>query len=143
MATVENVNAYISRMCTEMGTSAEKIFNPKTNAWYFSRGSSTIEVFLTSYETANKSLRTFIRCFAPLLVIPGNEKKKLDLYQGALEANAKYMGLKISSIVDKGILCAISERDINGMDYDEMVTLITDIGYWADELDDFLKKTFG
>jgi hypothetical protein len=28
------------------------------------------------------------------------------------------------------------------MDYTEMVTMISDIGYWADKLDDYLKKNF-
>lgn len=142
MATSENVKAYIDEMCKQIGTTADKIYNPKTGAWYFSRGSSTIEVFLTSYETPSKSIRTFIRCFAPLHVIPVSDSQKLDFYQGALEVNTKYMGIKLATIAEKGILCAIAERDIEGMDYQEMVTLISDIGYWADELDDFLKKNF-
>lgn len=143
MATAENVHAFIAQMCIEMGTTADKIFNKSTNAWYFTRGSSTIEVFLNSYPTAQGNTRTFIRCFAPLINIPSDATRKLDLYQGALEANTKYMGIKISSIVDKNMLVAIAERDIMGMDYGEMVTMIADIGYWADELDDFLKQQFG
>jgi hypothetical protein len=142
MATADNVRTYIDQLCQQIGTTADKIYNPKTGAWYFTRGSSTIEVFLTSYETAQKSTRTFIRCFAPLHNIPTNEKQKLDFFQGALEVNTKYMGIKLATIADKGIMCAIAERDIEGMDYQEFVVLITDIGYWADELDDFLKKNF-
>ena len=130
-------------MCVEMGTTAAAIFNQQTNAWYFTRGSATIEVFLSMYETPQKTQRTFIRCFAPLIAIPVDAANKLDLYQGALEANARYMGMKISSLIDKGLLCAIAERDIEGMEYQEMVTLIVDVGYWADELDDFLRKQFG
>ncbi|MEO8404198.1 MAG: YbjN domain-containing protein [Chitinophagaceae bacterium] len=142
MTTNETVKSYIDQLCKEIGTTADAIFSPKTNAWYFTRGSSKIEVFLTSYDTASKTTRTFIRCFAPLHVIPATNEKKLDFYQGALEVNAKYMGIKLATIADKGILCAIAERDIQGMDYQEMVTLISDIGYWADEIDDFLKTNF-
>ncbi|MEO5564652.1 MAG: YbjN domain-containing protein [Chitinophagaceae bacterium] len=141
MATTEEVKAYINQLCMEIGTTADKVYNPQTSAWYFTRGSSKIEVFLTAYQTP-KGMRTFIRCFAPLYNIPTGDKR-LDFYQGALEVNTQYMGVKLGTLADKNLLCAISERDIEGMDYPEMVTLISDIGYWADELDDFLKKTFG
>jgi hypothetical protein len=141
MVTNDTVNSYIDRLCREIGTTAAKVYNPKTGAWYFTRGSSTVEVFLTTYQVQN-STRTFIRCFAPLYSIPVKEKK-LDFFQGALEVNTQYMGIKLGTLADKNLLCAIAERDIDGMDYQELVTLISDIGYWADQLDDFLKKTFG
>lgn len=141
MTTAATVKAYINRLCNEIGTTADAIYNAKTGAWYFSRGSSTIEVFLTTYDMQD-TVRTFIRCFAPLHVLPPSTIQKTDFFQGALEVNSRYMGIKLGLITDKGLLCAIGERDIAGMDYAEMVTLITDVGYWADQLDDFLKKKF-
>lgn len=143
MATIQQVKDYINQLCQQIGTSADAIYNGKTGAWYFSMGSSTVEVFLTSYEMPGRGMRTFLRCFAPLHMIPGDNVKKLDFFQGALEVNTQYMGIKLGSIANKGLLCAISERDIEGMGYSEMVTLISDIGYWADQLDDYLKKNFG
>jgi hypothetical protein len=142
MATAATVRLYIDRLCRETGTTADAVYNPKTGAWYFARGSSTIEVFLTSYETEQGSIRTFIRCFAPLHVIPPDTVDKLDFFHSALEANTRYMGIKLGTIAGKGLLCAIGERDIEGLGYFEMVTLITDTGYSADQLDDFLKKKF-
>ena len=53
------------------------------------------------------------------------------------------MGIKLSILPDKGLLCAIAERDIDGMDYEEFVTLISDIGYWADHFDNYLQEHFG
>jgi hypothetical protein len=141
MVTPEIVKEYINRLCQEIGTTADAVYNAKTGAWYFANGSSRIEVFLTTIEV-QKKVRTFIRCFAPLYNIPA-DNKKADLFQGALEVNTQYMGIKLGTMADKGLLCAIAERDIEGMDYAEMVTLISDIGFWADQLDDFLKKSFG
>lgn len=143
MATAETVRSYIDRLCREIGTTADAIYNPKTGAWYFSRGSSTIEVFLTSCETEQGAVRTFLRCFAPLHMIPPGHISKLDFFQGALAANTRYMGIKLGTIADKGLLCAIAECDIENMDYSQMVTLITDAGYSADQLDDFLAAQFG
>ncbi len=143
MTTNEMVKVYINQLCAEIGTTSEAIYNANSKSWYFSRGSASIEVFMTSYETASKTIRTFIRCFCPIYPLPVDKQKQLDLFIGALEANTQYMGVKISSIQEKGFLYAVAERDIDGMDYNEFKTLVSDIGYWADQLDDFLSARFG
>ena len=143
MSTIEFTKAYIGRLCKSIGTTADAVYNAKTQAWYFSRGSSTIEVFLTMVETDQKTERTFIRCIAPVLIIPGNALDKLAMFQKALELNTKKMGIKLGVNTDKGLLCAMAERDIDGMDYDEFITLISDLGYWAAQLDDHFEKHSG
>lgn len=143
MTTTEMVKVYIKQLCTEIGTNADDIYDAKTGSWYFTRGSVSLELFMTSYETADKRVRTFVRVFSPIYPIPQDPQDKADLFQGALEANAQYMGVKLSTIASKGYLYAVAERDIDGMDYEEFTLLINDVGYWADQLDDYLKKTFG
>ena len=133
--------AYIYRLCHEIGANADSIYNAKTGAWYFAAKSTTIEVFLTSFQSGEKE-RTFIRCFAPLCGIPADTKRKLDMYQAALELNTQRPGIKLSVTSDKRFLCAVSERDIDGMDYQEFLSIITDISFWADQLSDFFKKHF-
>ena len=133
--------AYIYRLCHEIGANADSIYNAKTGAWYFAAKSTTIEVFLTSFQSGEKE-RTFIRCFAPLCGIPADTKRKLDMYQSVLEINTQRPGIKLSITSDKRFLCAVSERDIDGMDYQEFLTIITDISFWADQLSDFFKKHF-
>ena len=143
MSTIEFVKAYIHRLCKDIGTSADAVYNTKTSAWYFTGGSSTIEVFLTTTDVNDEAGRTFIRCMAPLYPIPVNPVKQFEVFQKALELNTRHMGIKLSIIPDKGLLCAIAERDIVGMDYEEFVTLISDIGYWADHFDNYLQEHFG
>ena len=143
MSTIEFVQAYIHRLCKDIGTHADAIYNAKTCAWYFSRGSSTIEVFLTNTETNDGTVRTFIRCFAPLCPIPVNPITQFEVFQKALELNTRHMGIKFSIISDKKLLCVIAERDIDGMDYDEFISLISDISYWADHFDNYLQEHYG
>ena len=69
--------------------------------------------------------------------------KKIQLYEEALQNNTTYMGLKLSIVPEKGFVYAVAERDIEGMDYTEFKTLISDLGYWADQLDDLLLQRFG
>lgn len=142
MVTADTVNGYMHRLCNELGVETEKVYNSGTGAWYFSLGDSTIEVFLTTQNNLQHHPQTFIRCMAPLCEIPRDIMKQFRLYQTALAINATYLGYKISAEEDRGLVCAIAERNIEGMDYDEMTTLINDLGHWADKLDHFMKAEF-
>ena len=137
------VKVYVNQLCAEIGCTPESIYNKESNSWFFSRGSASIEVFLSSYETVVKTVRTFVRCFAPVCPIPANEPKKIQLYQEALESNVRFMGVKLGVMPEKGFMYAIAERDIDGMDYIEFKTLISDLGYWADQMDNMLNERFG
>ena len=137
------VKVYISQLCSEIGCTPESIYNANSKSWFFTRGSSSLEVFMSSYETSVKTVRTFVRCFAPVFPIPADTLKKAQLMEEAMQNNTKFMGVKLSIIPDKGYVYAVSERDIDGMDYIEFKTLISDLGFWADQLDDVLKERFG
>jgi hypothetical protein len=125
-----------------MGVEEKNVYNPKTGAWYFVQGSSTIEVFLTTQKNLQQQPQTFIRCMAALCEIPKDVKKQFDLYKTVLAINGSYLGYKISADEPRGIICIIAERNISGMDYEEMITLISDLGLWADKLDNFMKDQF-
>lgn len=142
MTPAERIIDYLHRLCNEMGVDERKVYNVNTGAWYFTHGSSTIEVFLTTQKNLQQQPQTFIRCMAPLCEIPKDIKKQFELYRTVLAINATYLGYKISSDEERGLVCIIAERNISGMDYDEMLTLITDLGLWADKLDNFLQEQF-
>jgi hypothetical protein len=143
MTTTDMVRVYVQQLCKEISVDEATIYNAQNKAWYFTKGSITIEVFMKSYETVSKTIRTFLRVFAPIHVLPKDPQRLLELYQFALEANSLYMGVKLSTIIEKGFLYAVAERDINGMDYSEFVTVINDLASWADQLDDKVKERFG
>jgi hypothetical protein len=143
MSTIDFTKAYIDRLCKEIGTRADAIYNARTCAWYFARGTSTIEVFMTNMGESGEPDRVFIRCIASICPLPANPVTQFELLQKALELNTKQMGIKLGTIADKGLLCVIAERDIEGMDYQEFVTLISDISFWADHLENHLQEHFG
>ncbi len=143
MTTTEMVKVYVNQLCAEIGCTPESIYNKESNSWFFSRGSASVEVFMSSYETVVKTVRTFVRCFAPVFPVPADNMKKVQLFQEALQNNTNFMGVKLAVMPEKGYLYAIAERDIDGMDYAEFKTLISDLGYWADQMDDVLAQRFG
>lgn len=137
------VKVYVNQLCTEIGCTPESIYNKNTNSWFFTRGSASVEVFMNSYQTAVKTIRTFVRCFSPVFPIPTDMEKRNQLYQEALTNNATFMGVKLSILPEKGFIYAVAERDIDGMDYTEFKTLLSDLGYWSDQLDNILAERFG
>jgi hypothetical protein len=143
MTTTEMVKVYVNQLCAEIGCTPDSIYNASSNSWFFTRGSASIEVFMSSYETAVKTVRTFVRCFSPVFPIPADNEKKALLYQEALANNASFMGVKLAVMPEKGYVYAVAERDIDGMDYIEFKTLISDLGFWSDKLDDALLQRFG
>lgn len=143
MTTTEMVKVYVNQLCAEIGCTPESIYSKENNSWFFTRGSATVEVFMSSYETVVKTIRTFVRCFSPVYALPADSQKKMQLYQEALQNNTSFMGVKLSIMPDKGFMYAVAERDIEGMDYTEFKTLISDLGYWADQLDNILHERFG
>jgi hypothetical protein len=143
MTTSEMVKVYVNQLCAEIGCTPESIYSKENNSWFFTRGSASIEVFMSSYETVVKTVRTFVRCFSPVFAIPADNMKKVQLYEEALRNNTNLMGVKLSIMPEKGYVYAVAERDIDGMDYVEFKTLISDLGYWADQLDNLLQERFG
>ena len=143
MTTTEMVKVYVNQLCAEIGCTPESIYNAETKSWYFTRGSVSLEVFMSSYETVVKTVRTFVRCFSPIFAIPADAMKKAQLYEEALANNSTFMGVKLSILPEKGFVYAVAERDIDGMDYIEFKTLISDLGSWADQLDNQLHARFG
>ena len=140
MTLVERVSLYIHRLCESIGVSAEKIYHPATNAWYFASGNNTIEVFISNQKMSDDESDTFLRCMAPLCAIPSDIMRQFALFRLVLQINAKYMGFKITADEERGLLCIVSERNVSGMDYEEMVTMIDYVGHWAGKLDRFLAE---
>lgn len=142
MVTTDLVVVYIHRLCAEIGINADDVYNPQTGAWYFSQGSATIEVFLTTQKNVQHQPQTFIRCMAALCEIPKDIIQQYNLYKLGMAINAQYLGYKISADESRGFVCAVAERNIDGMDYESMTVLIHDLGLWANKLDQFLQQEF-
>ena len=142
MTVVERVTFYIAQLCDQIGVDAAKIYNPSTNAWYFTTGSATMEVFITEQKSWDQQTYTYLRCMSSLCEIPKDIARQFRLFRTVLQINSKYMGFKITADDERGILCIVAERNISGMDYEEMVAMIDYLGHWANKLDDFLKDEF-
>ena len=131
------VEAMIDQYVIEIGLTKEQTYNPERKAWYWMRGSANIEVFVASMDSG----REFLRIFSPLMKVPkGNEA---IFYRTLLDMNDNCLGVKITTMEGTDQVYVTYERDLIGIDYDEVKTCIADLEWWADELDDRLIEQFG
>ncbi len=140
MTTREQVEAMIDRYVVSVGLTKEGTYNPERRAWYWTIGSAKIEVFIQAIPMKDGTQRHFLRIFSPLMQVPKNEE--LRFYRHLLELNDSKLGVKLSIMPGSDTVYATYERDIQGIDYEEVATCIADLEWWADTLDDQLKQQF-
>ena len=140
MATTrEQVEVMIDEYVVKIGLTKAQTYNAERRAWYWSRGSAGIEVFIQEIKLSTHS-RFYLRVFSHILKVPvGSEQK---VYKRLLELNDTNLGLKLSLLPNSDKVYATFERDINGIDFEELATTIADLEWWADKLDDELAAEF-
>ncbi|PKQ66731.1 YbjN domain-containing protein [Raineya orbicola] len=140
MTTREQVEEMIDRYVVSVGLTKEGTYNPERRAWYWTIGSAKIEVFIQAIPMKDGSQRNFLRIFSPLMQVPKHDE--LRFYRHLLELNDSKLGVKLTIMPGSDTVYATYERDIQGIDYDEVSTCIADLEWWADTLDDQLKQQF-
>lgn len=133
------VESMIDSYVEEIGLTKEQTFNPEKRAWYWVKGSARIEVFIQEIKFENHS-RFYLRIFSPVIKVPTTNL--INFYQRLLELNDSKLGVKLTLMPGSDQVYATFERDIKGIDYDELATCIADLEWWADELDDELAREF-
>jgi len=135
----DQAEAMIDRFVQQIGLTKEQTFNRERRAWYWTKGSARIEVFVHEIKFDTHS-RYYLRVFSPICKVPPADKG--EFYRKLLEMNDSKLGVKLTLMPNSDQVYATYERDAKGMDYDELVTCIADLEWWADVLDDELAQNF-
>ena len=135
----DQAEVMVDKFITQIGLTKEQTFNKERRAWYWNRGSARIEVFIQEVKFDTHS-RYFLRVFSPVAKVPAADKS--EFYRRLLELNDSKLGVKLTLMPGSDQAYATFERDIKGMEYDELVTCIADLEWWADVLDDELAQQF-
>lgn len=140
MATIDEVHGYIRQFISNVGVDPATCYNDQNKAYYLTKGSASIEIFVSSHPQPNGSSRNFLRIFSPIMQVPPENRE--HFYRRLLELNDQSLGVKftIHSSADK--VYTTFERDIEGLDAAETSTCISDLGLWSDYLDDILRTEF-
>jgi hypothetical protein len=138
--TREEVEAMIDKFIAEIGLKKESTYNPQRRAWYWTKGSAKVEVFIHEIKFETHS-RFYLRIFSPIIKVPTSNVQ--EFYRRLLEMNDSKLGVKLSILAGSEQVYATFERDIQGIDYEELKVCIYDLEWWADLLDDELAQQYG
>jgi hypothetical protein len=137
-AVTDMVHQYVQ----SVGLTREQTYKEAKERWNWKIGSANIEVYIETITFSNGNFREYLRIFSPLLEIPVAKQHDVAFYRYLLELNDGNLGVKLTVVPNTNWIYATYERDIRGIDYDELVTCIYDMELWADKLDDELKIKF-
>lgn len=140
MTTRKQVEEMIDRYVASIGLTKEGTYNAERRVWYWTVGSAKIEVFIQELRMQDGTMRSFLRIFSPLMQVPKHDE--LRFYRHLLELNDTKLGVKLTIMPGSDTVYATYERDIQGIDYEEVATCIADMEWWADTLDKQLKQQF-
>lgn len=145
MPTPQQVLDHVKQFIQSVGVDPATCWNEQNKAYYIFKGSAKLEIFVSSHPNADGTSRDFLRIFSGLMKVPAAADAKF--YRRLLEIGDQSLGVKLTVMPnakpDNDWVYATYERDTNGLDYNETVTCISDMGLWADHLDDLLKNEFG
>lgn len=102
--------------------------------WIFPWGSVKVEVNVI--ERAHKG---YMQVSAPLLYLPLTNRE--PLYRALLEQNMEMTSAALAVFND--LVYIFSERSLDGLDTEEARQIITQVAYYADELDNRLVNEYG
>ncbi|MEO7312242.1 MAG: YbjN domain-containing protein [Chitinophagaceae bacterium] len=134
---MEMVNCYAE----SVGLDRVKVYSADKKDWLWKKGSASIELFIQRLTFSDGYQRDFIKIFSPVMNMP-QTTRLLEFYHRLLELNDEKLGIKLTMQKGSDQIWATFERDIKGIDYNELVTFIADFEHWADALDDMLKDEF-
>jgi hypothetical protein len=102
--------------------------------WWITEGSAKIYIFVQEDRIGN-----VVRVHSPILKYP--ETKREAFFLRLLETNRDLSGCCVSAF--DGVIMVSGQRPITGLDQEELNTLIWNVSYVADTLDDQLAEEFG
>ena len=145
MSNPQQILDHVKQFIQSVGVDPATCWNEQNKAYYIYKGSAKLEIFVSSHPQNDGTTRHYLRIFSVLMKVPATNKEYF--YRRCMEISDQSLGVKLTVVPnaapDNDWVYATYERDINGIDYNETITCVNDMGLWADWLDDQLKTEFG
>lgn len=127
------VNNCISRL----GVDPNSLKDDKPGAWTLVKGSAKVWIDVWYIEKEN---RPYIQIMSPVMKIPKDQVKKSSLFEELLTINDKLFGCAFT--VFNEFVWLKSIRECEGLDDSEAFAMLTRIGNYADDYDDYLVEKY-
>jgi hypothetical protein len=140
MTDEERTDGYIRQFIVSVGVDPLACYDPSAKAYYLTKGTARLEVYVYTDKSSAETPRHYLRIFSHVANVPPQDRERF--YLRLLELNDSSLGVKLTVMPQSQKVYATYERDIAGISARETATCITDMGLWADYLDDILAKEF-
>ncbi|MFN8255355.1 MAG: YbjN domain-containing protein [Bacteroidales bacterium] len=108
----------------------------KAGQWDLKKGSASVWIDVFKSETNN--FAGYFQCMAPVVQVPTSMTK--EFYEEILEKNHSLYAVSLVKYKDWIYIKTI--RELEGIDQNEMFALITRVGNYADDLDDYYNNKY-
>jgi len=123
----------INEVITELGVNPDEVHDKAKNTWSLYKGSAQVIIELFKIEN-----NWYVDVRSPVCAIP--TVNVLPFYRKLLELNHWNIGIKFS--VDQDWTWLSVNRELEGMNKEEMTANLNRVGNMADEWDDKLREEF-
>jgi len=139
-ASLELARATLEKVLSGLGIDPAVVRSTDTDdlvVYVLQRGSASVYVSI-GVERG----RGYVRVSAPVVGLPDDGEARTRLYERLLHLNARGLSNAAFGVHD-GVVVAVSERPLEGLDGVELEQMVTHLGAVADTFDDRLAAEFG
>lgn len=139
-ASLELARTTLEKVLSGLGIDPALVRSTDTDdlvVYVLQRGSASVYVSL-GVERG----RGYVRVSAPVVGLPHDAETRARLYERLLHLNARGLSNAAFGVHD-GVVVAVSERPLEGLDGVELEQMVTHLGAVADTFDDRLAAEFG
>lgn len=139
-ASLELARATLEKVLSGLGIDPAVVRSTDTDdlvVYVLQRGSASVYVSL-GVERG----RGYVRVSAPVVGLPHDVETRTRLYERLLHLNARGLSNAAFGVHD-GVVVAVSERPLEGLDGVELEQMVTHLAAVADTFDDRLAAEFG
>lgn len=120
-----------------VGLDPEECWDADREQWTFYKGSAMLNVYIFPIERESGA-EYYISFESPIMDLPSDNREQF--FERLLRENAQRIAVKFS-IRDERIVCE-TNRELDGIDFDETLRCMFRVAEVADALDDELKELF-
>ena len=127
----------VENCIAKLGVNAEEARAEKPGSWDLSKGSARVLIDVWYIE---KEERPYIQIMSDVVEIPASDEMKHALFEELLVINDKLFGCAFTLFKEKIWLKTI--RECEGLDESEAFAMLTRVGNYADEYDDYFQEKY-
>ena len=122
----------------ELGVNPVEARTQKAGQWNLRKGSAS--VWINVFLSRERDDYGYLQIMSPVMKVPQGDNREA-LFEELLQLNYQLYGVAFSMY--EGWLYLRTIRELEGLSPEEALAMLTRIGVYADEYDDYLKQKYG